>query len=583
MTSPEPSLRFRAVLEVALELPPGERHAYLASEFPEHELRREVAALLAAAEEETATFARQLQAVAEASGAVPTPSRRGRWALGAATLAFLVLAGALFALFGQLEERRAERDRTLAELERTRVVSSSLVEVFGPPVPGRSAGSDVRARELLDRGSATLRARFADQPELLAPLLEALGESYQNLGLWPEANALFTDAISCLRRTGAGDERLAEVLLHLAASQRERLDLLPARKSATAALLHAERAAGPTSRLTLRCLTELGKVETLLGELETAVVHLDRALAGARSFPEQALLAEVLEARAELMQLRGDNSEANAGFQQALQIQRLLHEPGDPRIASLESKAASVLVHTEPLRAEAELRAQLARQRELYGETHPFLVATLGDLGLALLDQGRLDESQAAFDQALAIARKIQGGRFGGTAALLMNLGNIAGTRQNPELADRYYREALEVRRREGGEKDATFALYTLYLAQLERSRGRLEESLKLTEEALANTASTIGSDNLQTLLLLANKAEIRRAQGRPAEAIELLRRAVAIGRKSSAWSSRLREVQHSLAVAEYGAGLLEEARQDFEAVVAIRGNDPSLGDWAAT
>lgn len=510
--------------------------------------------------------------------------QRNRLALGAAALVFLILIASVWVLLRQQRNLIAERNRAISERNRSETVSSWLVDLFTLSDPGRSLGAQVTARELLDRSKASIRSELAAEPELLSTLLGTLGETYENLGLLPEANELFADAVVQLRKNGASDSRLAEALRLLAENQRSRFQLLPARRTATTALLLAEKASGSKTALAVRCRIQVAKIESLLGNADPARALFDQALEDARALGDQAAIAEALEYRAMLFESRGEFPEAYAGFEEALEIQRRLRDAGHPLIARVESKAAMVLIRTDPVAAERQLRAKAQEQKKLYGEAHPYLLSTVNNLGFALFRQGRLDESEALFNEALAIADKVHGGRSGGIAQVLLNLGNVAAARNDFAGVDRFYREARDVQGRESGEQTATYALYTLYLAQFERARGNLDEALRLTNEALATTEATIGTENPQTVQLLANKAEIRRQQGHVEEALELFRRAVRIGRASKGWWPQLQEALNALAVAEYDAGLLEDARPHFMEVEAGDvGSDPGYALWSAT
>ena len=509
--------------------------------------------------------------------------RRHRLGLGAALLVFLVLIGAVLLLLDQRRDLIAERNRVVSERNRAETVSSWMVELFGLPDPGRALGEKVTARELLDKGNATIRSKLASQPELLGTLLGTLGETYANLGQLPEARDIFTSSVRYLRSTGAGDGKLAEVLLQLAQAQSLQGKLLAARKTATTALLHAERAAGIDPAMLIRCQTLLAHIEQLMGELGQSEQRFEEALRAARSLADPPTLAHLLEYRAELQSALGNTDEAFANYQESLEIQRKLLDPGHPRIAQIEAKQASLRVQVEPARAEQELRQKLARQRQLYGEDHPFLVGTLGNLGLALLDQGKAAEAERCFTEALAMARKVYGEQHNQIAALLVNLGLTATQRGDLKAADRSYREALAIQRREKGERNPIYARYTHYLAQLELDRGRRDEARALTEKALEITRDTLGERNLQTLMLLSNLAEIRRQDGHVLEARDLLARAAAIGRLQPGWSSRLRPVLYSLGTIEFDLRHFDPAQKAFEEVVASEGYDPNLGLWAAT
>ena len=88
---------------------------------------------------------------------------------------------------------RALRERNAAER-----VTALLVEMFSTNTSQSAIGSAATASELLDRGAERIRRELADQPDLQAKVLDAIGAIDVGLGLPDKAPA------SCRSRWHAG-------------------------------------------------------------------------------------------------------------------------------------------------------------------------------------------------------------------------------------------------------------------------------------------------------------------------------------------------------------------------------------------
>ncbi len=395
--------------------------------------------------------------------------QRNRFVLGAAALVFLILVGSLVVLLGQRRDLIAERNRVVSERNRAETVSSWLVELFGLPDPGRALGETVTARELLDRSNATIRTRLAAEPELLATLLGTLGETYENLGQLPEANDLLRHGDLLPEETGADDAHLAEALRRLAENQRNQFKLMPARKTATAALLHAEKAFGPDSPLAVRCRTQVGQIESMLGNLDAAAAEFDLALEQARKFPDQLALAEVprIPRRADADPRRQRRGQRRLPASPADPAPDARARPSADRPAGIEGGLGP-----DPDRAGAR-RVRAARQGG------PAEEALRGGPSLP----GRHPRQSGARPFRPGPARRVGGlfhrsrgnGPQGLRRALRRDRGAPGQPRQHLRFAARTSRRrtATTARRsissaRKAATRTATYALYTHYLALLE-------------------------------------------------------------------------------------------------------------------
>ena len=139
----------------------------------------------------------------------------GRHRLGVAAAAAVALS-LVGGLAGTVWQARvaAERARVAsAEAAKERAVRDFLVRLFQASAPGNSLGRDVTARELLDRGRHNLDTALAAQPAVRAELLSVVANVYGALGLAPQADTLFAQAIGLTRTLpGNADAELASAL-----------------------------------------------------------------------------------------------------------------------------------------------------------------------------------------------------------------------------------------------------------------------------------------------------------------------------------------------------------------------------------
>jgi tetratricopeptide (TPR) repeat protein len=81
------------------------------------------------------------------------------------------------------------------------------------------------------------------------------------------------------------------------------------------------------------------------------------------------------------------------------------------------------------------------------GDEHPDVAIGVNHLATLLRDQGKLDESETRFRQALAIARRTLGPDQADTARIEVNLGELLAKRGKLQESEQLLRESLRARR----------------------------------------------------------------------------------------------------------------------------------------
>jgi tetratricopeptide (TPR) repeat protein len=361
-------------------------------------------------------------------------------------------------------------------------------------------------------------ALYSAMPELLrepyhAALAEALETRAGAAGKAPEDldGALAVDLCEQFLKGARGEQALGYLEAALGHLEKGYLNdqavALAGRALAVPGLLQGARRAKVLLRVDAR-LDLLGRRQAQEGALEEAA-----ALAEAED--DEALRAQVAQARGGLLWSTGRPQEARAHQERALSIFR---ELGDRK-----------------------------------GEAS----ATTG-LGKVFWSLGRFEEARAHFERALSIQREV--GDRSGEANATMNLGNLFYSLGRYEEARAHHERALSIFREVGDRSDEGYAL--LSLASLADEEGQVEEARRLARQSLDLRREIGHGDGVAESLLFLG--DIERREGNAEEARALLEESLSLSREQG----RKAEVALALALlcrlpagdAAAAAAALEEA-----------------------
>ena len=83
--------------------------------------------------------------------------------------------------------------------------------------------------------------------------------------------------------------------------------------------------------------------------------------------------------------------------------------------------------------------------RKLLGEEHPSVATSLNNLAALYRSQGRYEEAEPLYQQALAMTRKLLGEEHPSVATSLNNLAALYRSQGRYEEAEPLYQQALEI------------------------------------------------------------------------------------------------------------------------------------------
>lgn len=138
----------------------------------------------------------------------------------------------------------------------------------------------------------------------------------------------------------------------------------------------------------------------------------------------------------------------------ARSIQDDLSQQPEVRARLLEAIGRSYRRLDQPDRAVLYLQDSLHIQRQLPHENDAALGSIVTEIAIALREEGRFDESDSYFSEALEISRHMRDQGSEGHAELLVGLGRLEKLRGNPQQALAHLEQALQLMRGLRGPED---------------------------------------------------------------------------------------------------------------------------------
>ncbi|MCG8457098.1 MAG: serine/threonine-protein kinase, partial [Holophagales bacterium] len=222
-------------------------------------------------------------------------------------------------------------------------------------------------------------------------------------------------------------------------------------------------------------------------------------------------------------------------------------------------------------RAEPLLDEALALRRADPSSAPADTAAILLQLGLIRWGDGDLQEAQALFEQALLLAR--QGGETQVVVDALNQLGNLRNRNGRYEESEPAFREALELAERTWGpeSKEVATALHGLsasfgYRGHYGEARAWIERGLAIRRRQVTPDHPTLGTSLTSLGLVLAGQGELKLAVERLKEAVDIYRRS--LGADSVRTLTALNNLGYTLFRAQRyaeAASFLEEATAELD------------------
>jgi serine/threonine protein kinase/tetratricopeptide (TPR) repeat protein len=337
----------------------------------------------------------------------------------ACIIAIMILAFAV-GMSIQAERIASERDRANREARTSQQVSEFLVSLFEISDPFEGRGKDVKAREILDSGSARITSELKDQPEIQATLSDTMGRVYGNLGIYDKAIELVQAGLEIRERQPGQDS------LEVAAS-----------------------------------LDNLGELKLDKGDFPAAEeliqkgYEIRRKILGAENID----VAESLNNLGSLSYSEGEWVKSENLFREALDIQRKVLGGEHLSVAdSLNNLAMALKEQDKYAEAMPLYEEALSIRRKKLGSNHPFVAQSINNLGVLYLRVKNYSDAEKLFQEALSINRKAFGDAHPDVAANLNNLAMLNLERGQLAKAEEYFRQVIALDQKNLGENNPQLA-----------------------------------------------------------------------------------------------------------------------------
>jgi len=373
-------------------------------------------------------------------------------------VAAALVLGLGFSLWTLSKEREA-RQQTLAaekkahsEASKSRQVAQFLKDMLQGVGPSAALGRDTTMlREILDKTALGVGKDLKGQPEVEAELRITLGEVYQALGQYDQAERMYREALAIQRTLwGNMNTNVADSLDRLGHELRScKSELVESASLMEQAFMIRTNLLGPEHVQVAASLYHLGGVQLYEGSVVEAFDLFRRSLAMRRRFlgNEHLEVAQSLTALSDTSANLENPEEGEAYAREALAILARIvpDERASLAVASAEEALSTSLRQSKPAESVALLRNVVAIRKNLLGSEHPDTANALLNLAMSLQKTKQLGEAEAAVRDALAVSRKTVGEQHRRTAFCVEKLGDILRSSGRFSEAEDAYREALAI------------------------------------------------------------------------------------------------------------------------------------------
>jgi len=284
-------------------------------------------------------------------------------------LTALALVSAMLAVVGWMY---VYAQRALDLAQRTAMEKQELVQFFASRLltaadPYATGHGNVLLHQALEAAAPLIEADFAGQPSVALSLHEIIGDMYLGMGRYPQGAEQYRQALhsyESLRRTAPDPSKEARLHGNVCYAYHSQGEY----EAAIAECGIAER------------ILQQANLPTTAMRLERQVIDYERGRCDS-AIPPLREMAEAFDDRAYDLENRDGEFSERARYYLAQCLQEL---------GQVEE-------------AERQYRKTIAIRRIRYGEQSPRLGWALTDLGLLLIELGRLDEAQQALEQGNGI------------------------------------------------------------------------------------------------------------------------------------------------------------------------------------
>jgi eukaryotic-like serine/threonine-protein kinase len=330
-------------------------------------------------------------------------------------------------------------------------------QVYGKTDPGWYSARLLRASALYDSG------RYAEAAALLEPMRDVL-----------------------LQRGDPPAFELLQVLVHAMSDQGGRTDEALALQREMRVM--AMRDAHVHPRSTLKVLIAEANMVLGLNHSKEGLALGESALVfwGLQHLPEDEELLWLYSTIGNAAGLQGDTARGEAAFREAIALSQRLHQRPHPDTAWFVGLLGSYLLSLGRLdEAEPFVSEGLNMRRDLLGAAHPATLYAISVLARLRAAQNRTDDALAVLTEGATVCARNQLRHFACVRVLNIRC-QMHALRSEFDAAEADLDAAMALQRQISGEDSLAMTEQLYHLSELQRARGRFDESIATADRAIA-------------------------------------------------------------------------------------------------
>ncbi len=387
-------------------------------------------------------------------------ARKRMMAVTAASLTGMVFAAGLAAV-ALLSRQEAVRQRARAETEAMTATRTAefMIDLFEVADPSEARGREITAKEILDKGVASIETSLEGEPKVQADLMHTMGRAYRGLGHYPDAERLLRNTRNLRSELNSDEYEILETenLLGLVLFESQQYDEASEIFNRTIKTHTLQELTPESSIIYIESLMGLADIEAQLAEtLENSVQKYEEALQLIRSFNHE-------------------ESELHA---------RALLWYGRP-LMSLERFDQS----------NETLLASLDILQKLYGDQHHLNGKVLNELGTLKYFASDINESINYFERALEVSVIHLGWEHPENAKALNNIGRLKLETGDTDGAFANLRDAIDIYTKLERDSLVEFAFFLNSMSIVQSELGKYMDAVEASQKAL--TIDLMGVDRL--------------------------------------------------------------------------------------
>jgi serine/threonine protein kinase/Tfp pilus assembly protein PilF len=465
-------------------------------------------------------------------------ARRHTAVVAGVAAVFVVLAAGI--IVSTWEAARANRESATAKAVNDFLQNDLLAQASANTQarPDTKPDPDLKVRTALDRAAARIASEFESQPLVEASIRETIGNTYKELGLYPQARQQLERVLDLRRRVLGAEHHETLTAMHDLGKLYMHGDYAQSERLLTKVLDAQRQLLGAEHRDTLDTMNDLAVVYQYQGKYEQSETLLNKVLDAQRRVlgAEHADTLNTVMSIALLYRREGKNVQAAPLLTKLVEVRRRVLG-GDHPDTLISMNSLALLYRDQGKYAEADplLNDVVDAQRRLLGEEHPNTLIMINNLALLYQDEGKYVQAESLLTKALEVQQRVLGGGHPNTVTTMNNMAVLYRDQGKYGQGETLFTKVLELRRHALGEKHPDTLLTMNGLAALYLYQGKYTQAEPLYTKVLEAWRSVLGPEHPRRLASMSELALLYLKQHRYAQAEASLREALSDFKKSMA------------------------------------------------